>query len=112
MNELPDKPRCQEEVADLEQQVEMGRKMKSLVSHPGWEDFADYLANGKLAAMADWLKKAESHADFLCSKQAYNTLDAVQKWPYKKIVNGDAAYEKLHPLMDAADEHGDGSSPQ
>lgn len=86
-----------EEAQDLQIQVEQAGRMKQMVSHPAWTSYAQYLEQGKAAAMADWLKKAHTYEEFISSRQAYNTLLAIQTYPERIINAGDVAYEKLHP---------------
>lgn len=90
-------PLSGEEIEDLRAKDERGKSMLTLLNTPGWTDgLRPYIENGKQQAMND-LMRAESFDGYLAHRQAFVTLDAIQKFIESTVLVGKAAHKKLFP---------------
>lgn len=85
-----------EQADDLEQQVERGRKMKSLVASQGWDLLEGYIKGGMSNAVKSF-KESTTLDEFIAHRQALNTLEAILNYVVNVISTGESARKQLYP---------------
>ena len=101
MTEIPE-----EKLADLEDNIARGRKMKVMAETAGWKDILlPYIQGGKAGAIGSLMSGVKLE-DFLVHKQAFITLGAIEQFVNNVIASGDAASETLRMKSSAGTLHG------